>query len=187
MPARTLSRLSLNMPLHRRGFLQAGALGGLILAGCERPATPEAGTPPTNPFTPEQLAGFEAIAMRIFPSDDGTPGAKEAGVVGFIERVLSGPYAEYRQQMLDGLADFDRRAGGRFSTQPAARQDEVLRDAEKTTFFGYMRYLTIAGMFADPSWGGNRQKAGWKLLGFEDRAIWQPPFGSYDANPGEDA
>ena len=40
-------------------------------------------------------------------------------------------------------------------------------------------------MFADPSWGGNREKSGWKLLGFDDRAIWQSPFGFYDANPGE--
>jgi len=175
------------MSLHRRGFLQAGALGGLILAGCERPATPEPGTPATTPFTPEQLAGFEAIAMRIFPSDDGTPGAKEAGVIGFIERVMAGPYTPWRQDLIGGLADLDKRAGGTFASQTAERQDALLREVEKSTFFGYMRYLTIAGVFADPSWGGNREKAGWKLLGYDDRAIWQPPFGFYDANPGEDA
>jgi len=173
-------------PLHRRGFVQAGALG-LILAGCERPGTPEAGPPTAVPYTPDQLAGLEAIAMRIFPADDGTPGAKEAGVIGFIERVMAGPYSSWRQDLADGLVDLDQRAGGRFASQPPERQDILLKDIEKTTFFGYMRYLTIAGMFADPSWGGNREKAGWKLLGFEDRAIWQPPFGFYDANPGEDA
>ena len=175
------------MPLHRRGFLQAGALGGLILAGCERSNSSGETAPAATPFTPEQLAGFEAIAMRIFPSDDGTTGAKEAGVIRFIERVLMGPYAEYHQEMLDGLVDLDRRAGGRFASQAPARQDEILRDAEKTRFFGYMRYLTIVGMFADPAWGGNREQSGWKLLGFDSRAIWQPPFGAYDANPGEDA
>jgi gluconate 2-dehydrogenase gamma chain len=185
--ARPLRVYLLTMSLHRRGFLQAGALGGFILAGCERPAAPDTGAPVSEPFTPAQLAGFEAIAMRILPSDDGTAGAKEAGVLGFIERVMAGPYAGYRRDLADGLADLDRRAGGTFASQPADRQDALLRDIEKTTFFGYMRYLTIAGMFSDPSWGGNREKAGWKLLGFDDRAIWQAPFGAYDANPGEDA
>jgi gluconate 2-dehydrogenase gamma chain len=175
------------MPLHRRGFVQAGALGGLILAGCERPAAPEPGTPDVVPFTPAQLAGFEAIAARIFPADDGTPGAREAGVIGFIDRVMAGPYASYRQDLVGGLADLDRRAGGNFASQSPDRQDELLRDIEKSAFFGYMRYLTICGMFAEPSWGGNREKAGWKLLGFDDRAIWQSPFGYYDASPGEDA
>ena len=37
-----------------------------------------------------------------------------------------------------------------------------------------MRMLTLCGMFALPSWGGNRDEAGWKLLGFEDRHAWQP-------------
>ena len=175
------------MPLHRRGFLQAGALGGLILAGCERPVPPDAGTSDLVPFTPDQLAGFEAIAMRIFPSSDGTAGAREAGVIGFIERVMAGPYAPWRQDLTNGLSDLDQRAGGSFASQSAERQDALLRDIEKSTFFGYMRYLTICGVFADPSWGGNREQAGWKLLGFDPRAIWQPPFGFYDANSGVDA
>ena len=48
-----------------------------------------------------------------------------------------------------------------------------------------MRMLTLCGMFALPSWGGNRDEAGWKLLGFEDRHAWQPPFGFYDAEARE--
>jgi hypothetical protein len=36
-------------------------------------------------------------------------------------------------------------------------------------------------MFAMPSWGGNRERAGWALLGFDNRHAWQPPFGYYDA------
>ena len=48
-------------------------------------------------------------------------------------------------------------------------------------FFQTMRYLTLAGMFSHPNHGGNRDKLGWQLLGFEDRHSWQPPFGHYDA------
>jgi hypothetical protein len=36
-------------------------------------------------------------------------------------------------------------------------------------------------MFAMPVRGGNRDKAGWALIGFVDRHVWQPPFGYYDA------
>jgi hypothetical protein len=35
-------------------------------------------------------------------------------------------------------------------------------------------------MFALPSWGGNRNEAGWKLIGFEDAHVFRPPFGYYD-------
>ena len=35
-------------------------------------------------------------------------------------------------------------------------------------------------MFSNPSYGGNRGGIGWKLLGFEDQHIFDPPFGYYD-------
>ena len=175
------------MTLHRRGFLQAGALGGLILAGCERPAGDGATETPTESLSPPERADLEAIAGRILPSDDGTPGAKEANVIGFLERMFTGPHAGRLPLMRTGLADLTKRAGGSFAALPPARQDELLKQVEPTDFFQIVRAFTLCGMFADPSWGGNREKVGWKLLGFDDRAIWQPPFGAYDANPGEDA
>jgi hypothetical protein len=44
-----------------------------------------------------------------------------------------------------------------------------------------MIFLTHCGMFAMPSWGGNKDLAGWNLIGFDSRHAWQPPFGFYDA------
>ena len=45
--------------------------------------------------------------------------------------------------------------------------------------------LTLAGLLALPSYGGNENKAGWKLVGFVDQHAWQPPFGHYDVGyPG---
>jgi hypothetical protein len=38
-----------------------------------------------------------------------------------------------------------------------------------------MRFFTVAGTFANLSWGGNHDKVG-GILGFEDRFIWQPPI-----------
>jgi gluconate 2-dehydrogenase gamma chain len=39
-------------------------------------------------FTPEEAAEIDAITARIIPSDE-TPGAREAGVVYFIDRALT--------------------------------------------------------------------------------------------------
>ena len=41
--------------------------------------------------------------------------------------------------------------------------------------------LTILGMFSSPKYGGNFEGSGWKMMGFEDRHAFTPPFGFYDA------
>jgi hypothetical protein len=85
-----------------------------------------------------------------------------------------------------GLADLDRRAreahgdSTGFTALPFDQQTELLRRVETTPFFNQMIFLTHCGMFAMPSWGGNRDLAGWALLGFDNRHAWQPPFGFYD-------
>jgi gluconate 2-dehydrogenase gamma chain len=35
-----------------------------------------------------------------------------------------------------------------------------------TTFFGLLLQMTIEGYFADPMYGGNKDKAAWKMIGF---------------------
>ena len=33
--------------------------------------------------------------------------------------------------------------------------------------------------------GGNKDKVGWKLIGFQDDFLYKPPFGYYDAHYDE--
>src|SRR3984893_374349 len=47
---------------------------------------------PLRFFTAAEARTVEAACSRIFPSDDSGPGAKEAGVVIFIDRQLAGPH-----------------------------------------------------------------------------------------------
>ncbi len=54
-------------------------------------------------------------------------------------------------------------------------------EIERTPFFQAIRFDTIVGMFALPAWKGNRQYAGWHLLGLDHQPQFQPPFGYYDA------
>ena len=134
-------------------------------------------------FTPEQAREIEAATAQIIPSDD-SPGAREAHVVYFIDRVLTTIEADKQplyKQGLALLASRARRAGGaRFSELEAAQQIAVLKKIDKTPFFQLLRSHTIAGFFANPEYGGNYNQAGWKLIGFEDQFAFAPPFGFYD-------
>ncbi len=129
---------------------------------------------------------LEAIAAQIFPTDE-TPGAREAGVIHFIDQVILNGMDEDEEAILrQGVIDLQTSVGdmfptiGRFSALSNERQIEYLRSVENTRFFQLMRNLTLTGMFAHPKYGGNKDKIGWKHLGFEDRHVWQPPFGYYD-------
>ena len=55
-------------------------------------------------FTPEQAREVEAVAAQIIPSD-GTPGAREAGAVYFIDRALSTFDSDKQKPYADGLAE----------------------------------------------------------------------------------
>lgn len=138
-------------------------------------------------FTPDQAADVDAIAAQIIPTDD-LPGAREAGAVYFTDHSLATWAQNQREAVSRGLDDLNRQANhrwpgaGRFAVLSSERQIELLHAVEQTPFFQMMRFDTIAATFANPSWGGNRDKVGWRILGFEDRFAWQPPFGEYDAD-----
>jgi gluconate 2-dehydrogenase gamma chain len=179
----------------RRAFLETSgtALSGLWLA-LNLPAIEIAAAharralargAPFDVLSAEESAELSAMAARIVPTDD-TPGATEAGVIYFMDKALG----TFAKQMLDpirkGLPDLQKAARQQnastasFAALTAAQQDAVLKSIEKTPLFGAVRYLTVAGMFADPSYGGNKDQVGWRLLGFGGAHAYQPPFGYYD-------
>ena len=129
---------------------------------------------------------FEAITARIIPSGD-TPGASEAGVIYFIDTVLADIDPGILEPMRKGLLSLqtdirETYEAASFAGLGQAQQIEALQSIEDTDFFETLRFLTIAGMFCDPSHGGNRNRVGWELIGFEGPGGTQPPFGYYDAD-----
>lgn len=145
-------------------------------------------TPPPTTFTTlnaAEAAEIDAIANQIVPGG-ATPGAREARVVFFVDRALGSFFAAQLPAFREGLAEFQKtyavRSGAAqpFSAAPEAQQIAWLREVEKTPFFNAVRRLTLLGLLAMPKYGGNRDKAGWKAIGFVDRHVWQPPFGYYD-------
>jgi len=141
-------------------------------------------------LSPAQARDVEAIAAQIVPSGD-TPGAREAGVVYFIDHVHAGPYASRAADFLAGLAQFQAEFTTRnpgvasFADLPEGTQLAYLKSIETAPFFGTMKFLTVLGLLALPSYGGNAGKLGWQLVGFVDQHAWTPPFGHYDRDyPG---
>ena len=137
-----------------------------------------------------EAADVEAVAAQIIPTDD-TPGAREAGVVSFIDRALatflSRLAIDYRAQLTDFQVTFRGQHPGAasFAALPSDEQVAYLETVDRTPFFDTTRLLTLLGMFSLPAYGGNRNGVGWKLIGFEDQHAFQPPFGYYDRDyPG---
>ena len=130
-------------------------------------------------------ADVEALTSQIVPSDD-TPGAREAGVTYFIDRALGSFFAHWRESFQAGLAQFQAAvraahpAAASFAALTGEQQIAFLHTVDTTGFFDQARLLTLCGMFSNPAYGGNRDKLGWKLIGFEDQHIFEPPFGWYD-------
>jgi hypothetical protein len=132
-------------------------------------------------------ADIEAAAAQIVPSD-GTPGAREARAIYFIDKMLDKFMPEDRPVFVKGARELRTRAaktqrGAKtFAELPEPKQIEVLSAMEhdKHPFFEALRGATIAAMLASPEYGGNFEKLGWKWIGFDDRFAWSAPFGWYD-------
>jgi len=137
-------------------------------------------------FDASTAADVAAIAEQILPSDDG-PGAAEAGVVFFIDRALTTFDADKQDTYRHGLDELNKRRKELFPNSQTitalsnAQQMQLLQAIDKSDFFEVIRTHTLLGFLGNPSYGGNRGSVGWKYIGFEDRMVWTPPFGYYDA------
>jgi len=136
-------------------------------------------------FSPEEAVEVEAMAAQIIPSDD-APGAWEARVIYFIDCALVTFDRDKQPAYTQGLKDLRQRTQvlfpsvSRFSSLTPSQQIQVLTAIERTDFFELVRQHTIIGFLAKPSYGGNQNQVGWKVIGFEDRMTDAPPFGYYD-------
>jgi len=155
-------------------------------------------------FNLDEARTADAAVARLIPADDNGPGAREAGVVVFLDRQLAGAWGHgnhfYRngpflsgtpqqgyqlaftpvEMFRLGLAKLDENArklrGAAFADLTTEQQDELLAQAEQgkldfgtlpsATFFASLVDATMEGFFSDPIYGGNRDKIGWKLVGF---------------------
>lgn len=186
----------MSQSLSRRAFLAASANAGrgslialtlpMILTACSRATEARLEGARLATLSEDEANEFEAIAARIIPTDD-TPGATEAGVIYFIDHVVGNGREAELAVLREGLNSLQATSASTygeplFHRLDAASQDRLLTDIEDSGFFQTLRFLTVAGMFALPEYGANEERIGEALIGFENRHVWQPPFGFYDAD-----
>lgn len=205
-------------PSGRRDFLiQASGLAGAAWLSAHWPAIVAAAQHAHNiastktaakfeVLTPEQARQVEAIVAQIIPADD-QPGAREAGVVYFIDHALktfdsrSVPAYEKGLENVNQLTCNKYPSAKTFADATEEQQQAVLTELESqnaqgegarrlgpegpSDFFQTIRIHTVLGFLVDPSAGGNRDYAGWKVLGRDPAESFSAPFGYYDKNyPG---
>src|SRR5258707_9119005 len=199
----------MNENVSRRQFLSRGITGlSAVWVSTHLPALAaaagharRAANSPTPPkfefFTPEQAAEVEAITARIIPTDE-TPGAREAGIVYFIDRGLATFYADDQKAYREGLPEMQARVtemfpgAAKFSGLTVEQQDAVLHSFDENTaagqgpyrarpsaqdFFGTLRQHTIAGFLIDPDYGGNNHGVWWEVIPRERaHTVLHPPW-----------
>jgi Gluconate 2-dehydrogenase subunit 3 len=132
--------------------------------------------PALKVLSPRQYATLEVLVDAIIPTDDRSPGAKEARVADYIDLLLSEADAPTKAHWLDGLAAIDAEANTRFTTPLAkldAGQMETLLNAisanerspqtplerffvmtKQATIHGY--YTSEIGIHTDLQYKGNQ-------------------------------
>jgi len=139
-------------------------------------------------FSPAQAVEVEAMTAQIIPTDS-SPGAREARVIHFIDQALASFVRDRQSDYIKGLQDLQAKTkqlypdAGLFSALTSEQQIKVLTEIERTPFFTLVRTHTVIGFFSHPEHGGNHDKIGWQLIGYDDSMKHKPPFGYYDAQP----
>jgi gluconate 2-dehydrogenase gamma chain len=147
-------------------------------------------------FNPAEAAFIEAALARLIPKDESGPGAIEAGVPEYVDRQLAGAWgagerlyragpwhagtpsqgyqlpftpAEMFRAALKGVdASFPKMSARDQDAHLDALQKEKrdLGGVPSNIFFESLLEVTIEGFFSDPAYGGNRDMAAWKMIGF---------------------
>jgi len=122
-------------------------------------------------FLDRQLAGAWGQGDHFYRKGPFLPGTPQQGY-----QLAFTPAEMFRL----GFAKLDENArklrGAGFADLTNEQQDELLAQAEQgkldfgtlpsATFFNSLVDATMEGFFSDPIYGGNRDKIGWKLVGF---------------------
>ena len=149
-------------------FIEA-AVARLIPADDLGPGAKDAGA---ALFIDRQLLGAYGAATNWYMQG---PWADGEETQGYQSRMT--PAQLYRAAIKTVDEHCRKTFGGKaFSALAVEQQDRVLTSLEKDeikfnpikgkAFFNLLLQNTIEGFFSDPIYGGNRDKAGWKLIGF---------------------
>ena len=127
---------------------------------------------------------LRAVVDCLIPPDD-FPGAYDAGVCDYLERLLQTDLADQAEFFRAGIDATDAEALARFD-KPFGRlspseQSSMLAAIEAgqletswaippARFFDMLVNTTVEGYYSEPQQGGNRGAISWLMTGFEERS-----------------
>jgi gluconate 2-dehydrogenase gamma chain len=137
--------------------------------------------PDYHVLSAHQVATLGAIAEQLIPADQ-DPGARDAGAVRYIDRVLRGEQSEklplyvaslvgtdQASQLLFGKSFIDLGFDRQTSVLKAIEQDnapgDVWRTLSSRDFFDIVWRHVLEGFYGPPEHGGNQNAASWRMLG----------------------
>lgn len=161
---RKVGKVSKLFAINRRQFLVVAAIP-LYAAG------------PFETFSSDEARLVEALCDQVIPADD-LPGAKQAGVLYYIDRQLAGPLRRFQAAYHDGLSKLrdacQSRTGRDFADLSFPDQTKFLEDIEAgrteklDSFWRLVIDHTMQGFYGSPAHGGNRDEVSWDMLGIRD-------------------
>lgn len=154
----------------RRRFLQKTALGvagtalGLELVPGVLDSWTARAEHDSSALNAHELLTLSAMATRIIPADD-TPGALEAGVVGYIDAKIKAKkplLLLYQKGLRETDTSSQKSFRRRFYSLDQNQQTKVLKALETSDFFQQVRRDTIEGFC--------RSKIGQRVMGYPGSA-----------------
>jgi gluconate 2-dehydrogenase gamma chain len=134
-------------------------------------------------FTGEEAALAESIIACLIPADD-FPGAKEAGVISFLDRQLVSYHRRFQKMYRTGLAKIQESCvqqwGVLFNNLSDEKKILFLKSLENNTlpgetwkdfassdFFNLILDHTMQGFYGSPRHGGNKDYISYSMLGLD--------------------
>ena len=167
------------MALNRRQFIQRCTLlyGSILLF----PACHVSGSKTSYySFSEEVGECIGAISEQFIPADD-FPGAKDAGVVNFIDKLLFQRFPDLKEKYLKGIEAVEASARDSFGKsfaslawdqqmlflQKMERGELVIdrwKDISQSEFFEMILRHTMQGFYGSPRHGGNKNYVSYRMM-----------------------
>jgi gluconate 2-dehydrogenase gamma chain len=128
-------------------------------------------------LTNTEFQTLVACVDRVLPKDEDVGGV-EAGVPGYIDSALARKELEkMKRDFIGGINAIDRAAqrqfGAPFAQAKPDEQDKLLKQyatmpptSGEAHFYETLISFSLEGYLGDPSYGGNKDRGGWAVVGF---------------------
>ena len=147
----------------RRDFLARSGKAAIVAAVANATVFPanRAWSLSTVKLSGQESATLLRFAWNLFPLEKVEESVYVAVVEGLDKRAQTD--AAFYEQLKDGVAKLDTTRGKPWIALPEADQIAVMKEIERTPFFGTMRTVAVNTIFTNPTV--------WILIGYEGSAV----------------